>query len=141
MPITDQVQLVNEAIVAIVNADTELRTLFGRTTKLVVAWDTLQLDGALPVIAYIPISSVQLYENTNRLVVQFAAFGTTQTQVNKAVTRLIGILTVPNFAARGVAVYRDTDSPASRSWPGADSTPDDSVVARADLTLTFLIPD
>lgn len=141
MPITDTVQLVNEATVALIDADVELRTLFNRTSALVVPWDSLALDGALPVIAYVPVAHVPLYENTNRLVMQFAAFGATPTEVNKAVKRLTQILTTTAYAARGVSVYRDPESPASRSWPGADSTPDDSVVARADVTLTFLIAD
>ena len=52
MPVTDTEQLIREATVAILNADTALRTLFGRTTRLAVERNNLNLETPIPVIAY-----------------------------------------------------------------------------------------
>lgn len=139
MAINDPIETVLEAIVTIVNADAELRTLLGRTTGLVVPWEAFDPSVVLPVLVYAPISAVPVWTAVTRLEIQFSAFGATRILVNKAVARLTALLTTTAFAARGLDVCRDPDVPAVRQWPGADPSLADLALARADHSLTFLI--
>lgn len=139
MAITDPLDLFLNAIVTIVNADTELRALFGRSAALIVPWEQFDTGTVLPVLAYTPVSSVPKYTNATSVEVQFSAFGATRDVVNKAVVRLPAILTTAAFAARSVEACRDPDVPAVRQWPGADPMLSDAALARADHSLSFLI--
>jgi hypothetical protein len=138
MSIVDPVQNAIEAAVAIINADTELRTLFGRTSQLIVPWESLA-DAPSPVIAYAVVFHSPAWTNTARLQVQFASFGATSSVVNKAAARVALILTYTAFAARGLEVARDPESLPARSWPDASPLVEDASIARADITLSFII--
>jgi hypothetical protein len=52
MPVTDTEQLIREATMTILNADTALRTLFGRTVNIVLERNTIARGIPLPVLAY-----------------------------------------------------------------------------------------
>lgn len=52
MPVTDTEQLIREATRTILTASTDLQTLFGRATRLVVERNSLNLETPVPVIAY-----------------------------------------------------------------------------------------
>lgn len=141
MAITDPVQQTLEAALAILEADTELRTLFGRTSVLVVPWETYATSTALPVLVYLPVTAVPLWEGVQRLELQFSCFAATTRVANLAVVRAHQVLTLPAFTARGVSVARDPDSAPVRTWPSADALLSDDAERRADISLTFLLPD
>ncbi len=139
MTTVDRVQQWREATVYIVNADSELRTLCGRTSLLIVPWDNLDLDGDLPVIAYQAVASGPQSYFVDRIRAQFSVFGPLEATCNTICARLEKLLRNPAYTARGLDVGRDGASPPDRQWPGADPRQDDAAVARADIDITFLI--
>lgn len=52
MPVTDQEQLLREALVTVLTADADVQALTGRATRNVLERDTLAADVSLPVLAY-----------------------------------------------------------------------------------------
>lgn len=141
MPTVDLVDTLVEHIVAIVNADSELRSLCGRSSGLIVPWASLKVDGPTPVIAYTPISGpIPRSTTAQRIDVGFAAFGSTSKAVNTICARLDAVLRYPAFAARGAGIGRDQTSPPSRAWPPADVRQDDAAQHRADIDIAFLVP-
>jgi hypothetical protein len=140
MTIVDPVQPVLEASVAILDADADLRTLFARTTDIVIPWDTLKVETTLPVICYLPATFVPLYHRVARLAMQFACFSPSRAVANSAMQGVLQALTTPAFALRGLEVSRDPDVPPVRQWPTADPVMSDTAEWRADLLVSFLIP-
>lgn len=141
MTIVDPVQTWLEATYAIIDADTELRTLFGRTTDLAIPWDDFTLNGPLPVIALQVVDSSPRGNTDRQVTLQCSVFAPLQSACNKAIKHLdTALLIYPKYAAQGVQVGRDPTTPAVRRWPGADPRQDDAAVSRADVDLAFLIP-
>ncbi len=139
MAIIDPIETFLDALVSIANADTELRALFVRDSRIMVPWENLDVSPTLPILLYLPSTALPYYTNVSRIEVQFSAFGATRSVVNKAVARLNTVLVTPQFTALGLDVARDPDSPPVRRWPSADDLIADTADARADITLTFLI--
>lgn len=139
MTTVDRIQRWREATVAIVDADTELRTLMGRTSGLILPWDNLTLDGALPIVAYQALAGGGHGYFPTRVRTQFSVFGPLESTCNTICARLEAVLRNPAYTARGMDVGRDNASPPDRQWPGADPRQDDAAVARADIEITFLI--
>lgn len=139
MAITDPTSAVVDAIVLIVNADTELRTLFGRNSGLIQAWESFAPSSPVPVVLYDETDFSPLYTNVSRFDVQFSAFAADKATANAAVARVEQLLRAPAFIARGLDVARDPERPYGRSWPGAEPGLSDMALRRADLSLTFLI--
>lgn len=139
MPITDPVHALWVALVAIWNADPELRTLFNRTSGLVRAWDGTLLDGPLPVLTYTPLTERPEDFTTRRVSVQVSAFAADRATASAAIARAVQVVTNPTLAARGVDGCLAPDEPPVRVWLDPDASPDDPANARADVTLTLLI--
>lgn len=74
MPHPDPIQRLREALVAICNENATLRTLTGRTSRILVRWSGLQ-TAALPVVAYQIIGFQQVGEDRDARdgTVQFTA--------------------------------------------------------------------
>ncbi len=141
MTITDPVQVWFETTCTIIDADAELRALFGRTTDLCLPWDDFTVDGPLPVIALQVIESTPLGNTDRRVTLQCSAYAAKQSDANKTIAYLdFSLLKYPAYNARGLQVGRDPSTRAVRRWPGADPRQDDAAVCRADVDLTFLIP-
>lgn len=139
MAVIDPVQDWSEHTVTIVNADSELRTLMGRPTQLIVPWESLNVDGALPIIAYDTVSFKPLASRQQRLVTQFSVYGASKSVCNRICKRLDDLLKYPMYAALGGEVGRDPANVADRQWPSADPRQDDAALYRADIDLTFLL--
>lgn len=140
MAITDPVQSVLEAIVFLLNADTELRTLFERSSGIVSTWERFDSTTPLPVLLYLPVTAQPAWTGTQRLEVQFTAYARTKDIANKAVARVPQVLTTTQFATRSLDVARDPDRPLLRQWGDIEPVLGDMAHARADLSLNLLIP-
>lgn len=142
MAIVDPVQVFIEHTVTIVNADAELRTLFARPTgTLIVPWESLKATPPVPMIAYKTVAHGPVSINVSRLDVQFSVFAPRSADCNKATKRLNDVLRTPSYASLSLDIARDPDSPPLRQWPDANPSLDNAAVARADIGITFLIPD
>ena len=140
MTITDPVQLWLESTYAIIDADLELRTLFGRNADLCLPWNDFTLDGPVPVIALQLVDSTPLGNTDRQVVLQCSVFAQLQSVCNKAVQQLETIvLRYPTYAGAGIQVGRDPSTPPRRRWPGGEARQDESAVCRADLDVAFLI--
>lgn len=139
------------ALVAIVNADATLRTLMGRTTRLLVRWQDLQLDGPLPVIAYSLIGFEQTGadDDTREGTVQFSVVAAETNDATGAlgkaeaiVERLEALSWSVLLLAQGVdgAPVRLTRRPDQEAGDG-DSGPREGTrgLAREDLDIAFAI--
>lgn len=141
MPTLDPLQLLKEKVVALVNADAELRTLMGRTSDLIVLWDAMAGDGPLPIIAYLPIAGPT--PRSHRAVsyrLGFAVFAADDDKPNTICERLQALLKYPAFAAIGADIAHDNARQPERSWPPAEPRLDDAAQYRADIDLSFLVP-
>jgi len=141
MPVTDYVQQVLEATVAILDADPDLRVLCARTSAIVIPWGEQVFDHPLPVVVYLPVTASPAWTGVQRLEVQFTVFGMTRAVVNAATLQVHAALTTPAFAARGLDVARDPNALPVRQWPTSDPLLSDVGNARSDISLTFLLPD
>lgn len=139
MTIVDTITPVVHALVAILNADADLRTLFGRTAGLVVPWETLSPSTGLPVLTYALIATAPASFGVDQLQVQVTCFAASRATATLAITRVVQALTSPAFAAQSVEVAINPDALPVRSWPDADPLLFDTADARADVTLSFLI--
>lgn len=132
--------LVRNAVTAIANADATLRTLCGRSTRIMVPWKTAAA-AQKPVIAYLLSSNVRTGGTGDRRRVQVltAAFaeGTgAQAKAEAMTQRLREILTPPALQAQGLdgEVLEATDRDASD-----DDVDEKSPTARARSDLDLLI--
>lgn len=139
MPTVDPVQAWSEHTVALINADSELRTLMGRTTQLVVPWEAFVVDGPVPMIAYAEVAFTGGSSRAERLTAQFAVFGPVKSTCNTICARLKTLLRFPAYAARGADIAQDPATLPDRRWPPAAARQDDAAVYRADIDLTFLL--
>lgn len=146
---TDSVQKALEAVVAIVDTDATMRTLCnGRTSGLAVPFESLDVLPALPVVVFQPASK-KPHETiaTSALTVEFSAFASTQTVANELVDRLEYLfytcgVTPQAFAANGAPnTCQNPTAEPFRAWPGTQPDQDDPAPCRADITLSFLLPD
>lgn len=141
MTVTDNVQLIGEAIVSIADADTELRTLCGRTARLMVPVDELAVLNETSAIAFAFTG-----KDDTSVDVQFSCFASTRSVANKLVARLLYLfdtagVTLAAFASHSLDVCSNPARRPNRIWPGAQAEPEDAVQARADVLVSFLIPD
>lgn len=140
MTTVDFVQTWREHTVAIVNADSELRTLMGRTSGLILPWESFTIDSPTPVIAYLTISGGKSRaHNTRAMSASFAVHAGDMHTANTICARLEALLKYPAYGARGANIGRDSGTDPVRSWPSADAREDDAAIARADIDLSFLI--
>jgi hypothetical protein len=139
MPILDPEQALFEALVAVWNADADLRTLFGRTVSLVRPWNAATLDGPLPVLVYTPLGARPVDFRVRRVSLQVTAFASSRSVASAAIARAIACVANTTLAARGVDACPDPENPPARTWLDPDATTDDAATARADVTLTLLL--
>lgn len=137
--ITDPVQNFIVAMVAIVEGDAELRTLFGRTARIIVAWNTLAKSPLTPVLTWAPIVATESGDFRDQVEVQLTAFAKSEDIANKAVFQCKKILTNPAFAAKGIGAAPVQAHPRTRRWDGASAVESDNTEAQADVTLAFTI--
>lgn len=141
MPTIDPLQHLKESVVRVVNADPELRTLMGRSSQLIVHWESFEDNGPLPMIAYLPIAGPVLRSHRSvgyRL--GFAVFAATDDQPNTICERLQRLLRYPAFQAIGADIAQDKARQPERSWPPAEPRLDDAAQFRADIDLSFIVP-
>lgn len=141
MPTLDPLQQLTEAVVRVINADPELRTLMGRTSNLIVHWESLADDGPLPMIAYLPLAGpTPRSHRTVAFRLGFAAFAATDAMPNTLCERLRTLLRYPAFQAAGAEIAQDKTRQPERSWPPAEPRLDDAAQFRADIDLSFIVP-
>jgi hypothetical protein len=136
---TNEVTSLRNALVALLLADTTLRTITGRTSGFVVTWQTIA-TATRPVIAYLMTSSVRDGGKGHRRRVQvflgaYATGNTAQDKVEAMTRRAREVLTKTAFATQ--SVYAEVMEATER---GADPLSDvDSETqtqeARHDLDL------
>lgn len=143
MTVIDRAQDLVEAARAIIEADAEIQTLAGRQTNIVVTWNALRVDGAVPVIAYTPtgggLATSGAPIKTERYDLTYACFATTKRDANRLAARITQILTWAAFNARGFDACQDPERSYRRFWPPHDPVPDSPAKARADVTVTLLV--
>lgn len=137
---TSELTTLRRAIVTILSADATIRTLCGRTSGLVVLWDSIAA-AKRPVIAYMTAASVRTggAGHRRRVTVLLAAFaqGNTSQDLVEALTRRVReILTNPAFKAQGIdaTVVSTTERSTSEVEDGGLSQE-----SRHDLDLTILL--
>lgn len=146
MTITDTAQQVREALVAIVDGDSELQALFGRSSELIVPRGTREVGGPIPVLTY---AAPRVYRHVTgfcAMDLEFSAFGDDDTVCGKAVTRVQYLFATSGvtwnaFAAHSLAVCPDPIAPPTQDRQGDAAEIDDDAASRADLQCTLLIPD
>lgn len=146
--ITDSPQAVREALVSIVNADAELRTLFGRTTNLIVPEGTRQVSETkpLPMITYTVTRVTRAASGYLAMDLEFSAFAPTDGMCGKAVTQLQALfcsagVTWNAFGALGLQVCPNPSSLPVQIRAGIQSEPGESAECRAELLCSLLIPE
>lgn len=143
MAVVDRAQDLVEAIRDILTADAEIRALAGRTTDIVVPWDDLAVDGAVPIVAYALRDTEPAVRgaglNTERIAVQYACFAKTKRDANRLAARIPKVLTWSAFNARSLDACLDPERAYSRLWPPHDPGPTSLARARADVTVTVLV--
>lgn len=127
------------AVVAILNANAALRTLFGRTTALCIPWDTLEKNTAIPVIAYHGLDGTNSWEGTDVLQIQLSCWARSQVTTDQAIAIACNALTLPAFKVQGVDCAPQPGVRPRLTWPGADTEQGDPAEARSDASLSFLI--
>jgi hypothetical protein len=141
MPTIDPLQQLKEAVVRVVNADPELRTLMSRTSNLIVHWESLDDNGPLPMIAYLSLSGpTPRSHRTVSYRLGFAVFAATDDVPNTICERLRTLLRYPAFHAAGAEIAQDKSRQPERSWPPAEPRLDDAAQFRADIDLSFIVP-
>lgn len=106
MTATDIVQKLDEAVVAIVNADATMRTLCGRSTGLIVPWQ--DIGGlTLPVVVYQLVTADQTggLGDTRLITLTFTAWSEgnhAKANANALMERLEQVLVFQNLAGQGL---------------------------------------
>lgn len=129
-----------EAVRTICNADTELRTLCGRSVSLVRPWGVLGPESPLPVILHQRLSVVGWSDHVDAMDVQFSAFAVAPGDADRLIARVVAILTTPAFAVLSLDVGRNPERLPLYVWPPLDSSVAWKATERADVTLSLLIP-
>jgi hypothetical protein len=106
MPTTDIVQRTSEAVVAMLDTAPDIVALTSRANGNVIPFDDLA-DAALPVIAYIDVTSAIAggIGDTRRVILQFTAAGSTKAVVNALLEAVENNLTTTKFYAAGLDAY------------------------------------
>ena len=129
-----------QAVRTICNADTELRTICGRTTGIVRPWAVLNAESALPVILHERITVSPAYTGVDAMDLQLSAFGVTPGQADSLIGRAGAILQTPAFTALALDVGPNPERLPLFTWPPLDSSVAWKATERADVTLSLLIP-
>ena len=103
MPVTDTEQLIREATKAILDADTTLRTLTGRTSRIVLEKDRVAIGVQLPVLAY---DLLTFDEASGRAVLLLTAIANDSTNAGQKARAMLeaakNALTAPAYEAQGL---------------------------------------
>lgn len=146
---TNEVTTLRKAIVALLLADTTLRTITGRTEGFVITWNSIA-DADRPVITYLMSPSVRTGGSGHRRRIQvlLGAYAQGNGAYDKAeamTRRAREILTAPNFATQGglhaevmEAVERAGDE--SDGLPGTDTSVAQDVRHDLDLIVELSAP-
>lgn len=124
---SERVQQVREAVVAILDTHASVVALTGRASGNVVPWDDLG-DGHVPAIAYQFVADdFGPIENSRAIQMQFTAVASSETAANELIALVMTLLTWSAFNALATpldayvenvvreGVPRDTDLPAGMS--------------------------
>jgi len=98
---TDPEQRFREACAAIIEADTGMRTLCGRTAALLIARQAFALDTKVPIVV---LMNLAFDQTAGRIEATFTGVADTGLRARELGERLSGILTAPAFQAQGLAV-------------------------------------
>lgn len=138
------VQGLIDAVVAIVNSDATLRTLFGRTSDLLTHAEDLAVDPVTPLLVFKPQRVRRAESGFAEVPIEFTAFAATPTVANRACARLAELFFTPGvtwalFNANGApGVVQSPTAEPVLDWPDVAPTPDDAAPCCASITLAFL---
>jgi hypothetical protein len=134
---------VRDALKAIVNADTTMRTLCGRSSLLMVSWRTA-LAGQKPVLAVmidpnIRIGGIGDRRRVTALCAGFAEGNGAQAKAEALTQRLRELVTPPAFQAQGLDAFVAWGDAQEREIDPDDGTDTPTRVAQSQIDLPIIL--
>lgn len=138
----DKLQIVREAIVAVLDTRVEIVALTGRANENIVAWDNIgevsDADREAGIIAYQvipPVTEVSSDQNAMDLTVQFGAIAAEESKANEIISAIHQTFDAPAFLALVPPIDAHVTGRARRPVP-FDA---DEELARADSDITLRV--